>query len=306
MLLQLLLASLVAAPVDAARIVRYNEVTISSSDLDSGFAEAMRAALVRATGRRDADQDPAFSDLLADPRRYVQQYRPVPGGGLTVSFDAAALERAITASGRSFWPKERPVVFVAIAALPAGSDPVALRRALEDAATARGLPLQFPESGAAGGVALAYAPGGAALAAARRLGADVLLAGRGADDGSWSWTLDAGGGEETFGGALTAGVHGAADVIARSSDSVMSQVEVETVVHVGGLRSLRDYAAASRLLAAAPGVRAVAPVEVTAEAVVFRVVARGGSDGLSIALANSGALRPAAPVAGRLAFDYAP
>jgi hypothetical protein len=149
-------------------------------------------------------------------------------------------------------------------------------------------------------------PGAAALATARRLGADVLLTGRVTEDGSWTWTLESGGAPESFGGALAAGVHGAADVIARSSESVMAQVEVETVVYVGGLRSLRDYATVSRLLATAAGVRSVAPVEVTPEAVVFRVVARGGGDGLLAALSNNGSLRPAAPVAGRLAFDFLP
>jgi hypothetical protein len=300
------LVGLFGAPAHAARIVRFNEVTVPASDQATAFADAMRAALVRATGRRDADQDPVFAELLADPRRYVQQYGPAPGGGLAISFDAAALERAITGAQRSVWPKERPVVLVVVADLPAGTDPIALRRALEDVAAQRGLPLQFADGGVAGAASLVALPADAALAAARHLGADALLSGRASAEGAWTWSLAAGSAPETFSGSLAAGVQGAADSIARSSDSVMAQVEVETVVQVSGVRSLRDYAAVARLLASAAGVRAVSPVEVTGEAVLFRVVARGGAEGLSQVLASSGPLRPTAAGGGRLTFDYLP
>ena len=40
----------------------------------------MKTVLVRVTGRRSADEDPALAPLIGNARRYVQQYR---GGSRT-------------------------------------------------------------------------------------------------------------------------------------------------------------------------------------------------------------------------------
>ena len=39
------------------------------------FQTAMKTVLVRVTGRRSAEDDPALAPLVANARRYVQQYR---------------------------------------------------------------------------------------------------------------------------------------------------------------------------------------------------------------------------------------
>ena len=76
---------------------------------------ALRQVLVRATGARDAANDPALATVLAQAPQYVLVTRPaVSGSGTTVVFDAAALERDITAAGRAVWASERPLVLIVL------------------------------------------------------------------------------------------------------------------------------------------------------------------------------------------------
>ena len=111
----------------ATQNVAVGEVAVTSAG-DEAFAEAMRVALVRATGKRAAAQDPAFAALRADPRRYVQIFRPASAGSpAVVVFDIAAIERGIEAAGRVVWSRERPVVLVTIISAPPGADPAAVR-----------------------------------------------------------------------------------------------------------------------------------------------------------------------------------
>ena len=306
----LAVAALACAVPQAAQLVRTGEVTVASTERNAAFQEAMRVALVRITGRRDADQDPALAPLLADAARYVQIFRPLPGGGGTqVTLDSAALERAVTAAGRAPWPRERPVALVVILQPPPGADPAAVRRTLEDTAALRGLPVLLSSAQSAG-LAGGAADPAIALAAARRLGADVALLGQaeGAEPATWRWTYVGGAGAETFAGAVGAGIHGAVDRMAAATEAVMQQPESDALVQVGGVGGLRDYAQVQRLLASGAGVRSVSLVEAGEGFAVFRVLARGGGDGLAAALASNARLRPAmdAMATGRLAYQYAP
>jgi hypothetical protein len=290
----------------AAQVVRTGEVSVPLTEQNAAFQEAMRVALVRITGRRDADQDPAFAPLLADARRFVQIFRPLPGGaGTQVTLDSAALERAVIAAGRGTWPRERPVALVVIVQPPPGADAAAVRRTLEDTAALRGLPLLLSSAQSAGLATTVPVDGAAALAAARRLGADVALVGQ-ADGSQWRWTYHGGGGSETFSGAVASGIHGAADRLAAATEAVMQQPESDALVQVNGVATLRDHAQVSRLLAASAGVRAVALLEAGTGYAVYRVLARGGGDGLAAALASNSRLRPLTDATGRLAYQYAP
>jgi hypothetical protein len=293
---------------EAAQVVRTGEVTVPLTEQNAAFQEAMRVALVRITGRRDAAQDPAFAPLLADARRYVQIFRPLPGGaGTQVTLDSAALERAVTAAGRGTWPRERPVALVVVAQPPPGADPAAVRRAIEDAAAQRGLPVLLSSAQSAG-LAAGSVDSAAALAAARRLGADVALVGQadGPDPSQWRWTYFGGGAGESFAGSVGAGIHGAVDRLAAATEAVMQQPESDALVQVNGVATLRDHAQVSRLLAASAGVRAVSLLEAGNGYAVYRVLARGGGDGLAAALASNSRLRPATDATGRLAYQYAP
>jgi len=300
-------AALSCGVAGAVQQVRTGEVNVAATDQNGAFQEAMRIALVRITGRRDADQDPVFAPLLADARRYVQIFRPAPGGaGTQVTLDSTAIERAVAAAGRSTWPRERPVALVVIVQAPTGADAAAVRRALEDAASQRGLPVVLSSAQAAGlGVG---ADAGAALSAARRLGADVALVGQveATDASAWRWTYFGAGASETFSGAVSSGIHGTADRLAAATEAVMQQPEQDALVQVSGVGSLRDYAQVSRLLASSAGVRSVSLLEASNGVAVYRVLARGGGEGLASALAAHSRLRPATDDSGRLAYQFQP
>ena len=78
------------------------------------FQAAMKTVLVRVTGRRYADEDPALAPLVSNARRYVQQYRAAPDNQLWVAFDGPAIERWLTQNGQPLWGHERPATLVLV------------------------------------------------------------------------------------------------------------------------------------------------------------------------------------------------
>jgi len=110
----------------AGRPVRVYEVDVDGQSA-AAVQDAMRQALVRATGRRESADDPALAGVLAEATRYVKSYAVGPRGQSQVVFDGAAVEQAITAAGRSIWDRERPFTLVVL------SPP--RNRAAEDAAS---------------------------------------------------------------------------------------------------------------------------------------------------------------------------
>lgn len=301
--LLLLAAAVVAAPAIAAQTVRPYDVTTRSSDASVAFDEALRTALVRVTGDRDAASAPALQPLLESPRRFVQLYRPTAEGGLRVSLDGRALDRAIVAAGAKLWPRERDVLLIGFEAPPAAGEAVELRAALEAAADARALPLRI----AANAVA-ADLPADAALALARGESSDLVLIAR-APGASLapSWRLVSRAGEETLDGDAATVVHAVADRLARAAIDFMAQPESPVLVEVGGIDTLADFATAQRLLAAVPGVRSVGVRELRARQVRFGVLVRGGATGLVDALAAHSRFAPASDPAGdALAYELRP
>ena len=82
---------------EATRQVRVYEATVSSqTDTAVQAQSALRLVLVRATGARDAANDPALAGVLANASQYVLGTRPAGAGSntLVVMFDGAALERS--------------------------------------------------------------------------------------------------------------------------------------------------------------------------------------------------------------------
>src|SRR5580692_12025392 len=126
----------------------------SEAAQSAAFQEAMKMVLVKVTGRRTADEDPALAPLVTNARRYVQQCRSAPDNQLWVAFDGAAIERWLTQNGQPLWGQERPTTLVLLAvttgaqtgvvvAIDDGSE---LKAAIDAAAAARGLPLLWPSA----------------------------------------------------------------------------------------------------------------------------------------------------------------
>jgi hypothetical protein len=301
----LLLALLAAAPLPsvATQTVRPYEVTTRSADTTAAFTEALQTALVRVTGDRAAASAPGLQSLLESPRRFVLLYRPAAEGGLRVSLDGRALDRAIVAAGAKLWPRERDVLLVGSEAPPADADAAAWRAALEAVAEERALPLRIATAPLA-----ADLPADAALARARAESADLVLVARAPTASPLpSWRLVSRAGEETLDGDAATVLHAVADRLARAAIDFMAQPESPVFVEVGGVGSLTDYATAQRLLAAVPGVRSVAVRELRARHVRFGVLVRGGATGLVDALAAHPRFAPSSDAAGdALAYELRP
>jgi hypothetical protein len=299
----------------ATRQVRLFEANVSSQTDPAVQAQAaLRVVLVRATGARDAANDPALAQVLAQAQSYVLGTRPAgTGSAVTVMFDAVTLERDILAAGRTVWPAERPVVLVILTGGPASGAFETRRQvegALDAAGNRRGQPITVARPEALNLPTTGDIPADAALAAAQRLRADGVLVGYGdavVNGGTWRWSLNAPGVSETWNGTLEDGVHGAADVFARNAVSYAALPETSLLVEIEGVPSLKEYASAAEILAEAPGVRGVQLAEAAGSRATFSVLTRGGGDALLAALSANARLTRMDPTAGgSLAFRLRP
>ncbi|MCS6947542.1 MAG: DUF2066 domain-containing protein [Steroidobacteraceae bacterium] len=277
----------------AAREVRVYEVTVNeSAESAAQLSAALRTALIRATGETDVAADPQLADVVANPRRYLQLLRPV-AGGTQIVFDGAALDRALLAAGRTLWPRTRPVVLVLL-------DGIELRTRVERVAEQRGLPVIVQALGADGG---ASDP----LATARRAGADYALSVSSAGD-AYTFQLStppgAAGLARRWSGSLEAGIDALADMLAQHSTHLLALPDLETIVEVSGLESLRDYAEVTRLIGALPGVKSAQLAVLGRDRASWRLIARGGEDAVEGALAADTRFTIMERSGGRLAVRY--
>ena len=287
--------------------MRVYEVDIEGKT-PTALQEAMRQALVRATGRRESAEDPALASLVNDAPRYVKSYGTGPRGESQVVFDGAAVERAIAAAGRSVWDRERPFTLVVLDPPRARAGEDAARAELERAAAERGLPISLiplPLTDSAGNPLGADA----LLQSAQRFGGDQVLVGRGADAGAdtpLQWTLYTRAMNRSWSGPLAAAIDHTMDVLVPQSGTSLADADATTRVQVQGVNSLAAYAAVERLLQSTPGVRRANIAAADAGSVTFEVTARGGAAGLGQALAGSTRLVPAASTGGAVVYRYQP
>jgi hypothetical protein len=300
----------------ATRQVRVYEANVSAkTDAAVQAQSALRQVLVRATGARDAANDPALAGVLAQAPQYVLGTRPANKAGrvLTVMFDGAALERDITAAGRALWPAERRVVLVVLTGGPA-TGPFETRRqvegALESVANRRGLPINSVRPDDAGLPSAGDIAPDAALAAALRMRADVALVGYGdavPNGGPWRWVLSGANLDESWSGALEEGVQRAADILSREAVAIAAMPDQTLLVEIDGVPTLAEYARVSEMLDRVTGVLGVRLAEAAGTRTTFAVLTRTGVDGLASALLATSRLEKIEPTAGgTLAFRYHP
>ncbi len=312
--------ALLAMPAQAEPLGDLYSVTVPySGDNDAAFREAMRAVLVRVTGRADAPDLPNLAPLVAQASRYVTSFRRAAGGQLAVSFNGPAIENAVDSSGLAFWGNERPVTLVWLAldrgggrrALVSASDTSAEKARVDSSAARRGLPLVWPDAGDDLVRAMQQAWSGnhdALVDAARRYGADGVLVGRarqtaaGAYEVEWNFTVAGAAGAAA--GELEAGPELAAERYAGIYASHGAAQRSEQTVTVTGIATLEGYAMALRTLTRLAPVRGVAVDEVNADSVSFRVNVRGDPEALSQAIVRDGRLQPVD--AGRLIYALSP
>src|SRR5690349_21612170 len=168
------LLALAATDAWATRQVRIFEANVAAqTDAAVQAQAALRQVLVRATGARDAANDPALAGVLAQASQYVLGTRPANTAGtvVTVLFDGGALERDITAAGRAIWPAERRVVLLVLTGGPATGVFETRRQVegtLDATASRRGIPINSVRPDAVGLPVTGDIPADAALSAAQR------------------------------------------------------------------------------------------------------------------------------------------
>lgn len=305
----------VAQPAHALRQVRVYEVNVSSQAEPAVQAQSgLRQVLVRATGARDAANDPALAGVLSQAQQYVIATRPAASGsGTTLVFDAAALERDITAAGRSIWPSERPLLLIVLTGGPATGAFETRRQVegvLDAAGNRRGQPIRVARPEALTLPTAGDIPGDVALAAAQRLGADAVIIGYGdavPNGGTWRWSFFSTAANESWNGSLEDGVHGAADIFARNAQAFAALPEVSLLVEVEGVPSLKEYARVAEILGGAASVRSVQLAEAAGTHVLFAVQSRGGADALLGAVAHNPSFERIDPKSGgAVAFRFHP
>ena len=279
----------------------------SEAAQSTAFQSAMKTVLIRVTGRRNADEDPALSPLVSNARRYVQQYRAAPDSQLWVAFDGPAIERWLTQNGQPLWGHERPTTLVllgvqsgaqggSIVTTDEASD---LKSAIDAAAITRGVPLVWPSAAELQKFRIDYSLVSTASASsfaeiARRMGSDGVLVGRASSasaNANVRWTHLFQDRSSEYSGTLE-GVNRAADVYAGIFAASGALVPVD--IEISGLNDLRDYAGLESYLESLTFISHVSVESLSGDTVRFRLSTRGGLDSLQRALSLNGRLQPAA------------
>jgi len=275
----------------------------SEAGQTAAIQSAMKTVLVRVTGRRNADEDPAFAPLISIARRYVQSYRSTPDNQLLVSFDGAAIERWLTQNGQPLWGRERPTTLVLLAvqggaqgSVVTTEDNSELKLAIDAAANMRGLPLVWPSAAELQKYHIDYAAlnNGASPAfsdIARRMGSDAVLVGRAGGataNASVRWTHLFQDRSSEYSGTLE-GVNRAADLYAGmfAASGTLAPIEIE----VAGINDLKDYAGVQSYLESLTSVSHVSVESLAGDTVRFRLSTRGSVDSLQRALSLNGRLQ---------------
>jgi len=322
----LLLAACAVLPAAAwaAHAVPVFQVDVAGQSAPA-LQDAMRAALVRATGRRESANDPVFGGLVGEAAKYVQSYDRGPRGELQVIFNAAEIDKAISALDRSVWDPDRPFTLVVLYPPPDQTDQGADQAGLEQAAEQRGLPISIvplPVTDGSGNLL----PREALLEMAHRYGAEQLLIGRppasasappaatapgnapGAaaaappgtlqapaatlpprpgSMGAWQWTLYTDFTTQTWSGPMTAGIDDTVDLLAPPAGAAAASAPGETEVEIDGVTTLADYGNIELMLGAVPGVSRADVIQVSGNSVLFELTVRGGGAAVDRALSSS-------------------
>ena len=297
--------------IAVTRAELYQATTGIAGRCDSGdsaaFQAAMKTVLVRVTGRRSADEDPALAPLISNARRYVQQCRNAPDNQLWVAFDGPAIERWLTQNSQPLWGHERPTTLVLLAVqtgpqsgtVVSADDSGELKAAIDAAALARGLPLLWPSAGELQRNRLDFATvnGGAPATLAeigRHFGGEGVLIGRASGSSAsanvrWIHLFQDRSSEYT--GALE-GVNRAADMYAGLFAASGNLVPVD--IEVTGINDLRDYAGLEAYLESLTFISHVGVESLFGDTIRFRLATRGGVDALQRALSLNRRLQPVA------------
>lgn len=302
------------------------EVPLEKFTLDArrdAYVPALKVVLSRVSAS-DTDR---LMRLFPDPSDYVVQFRPIDGDLLRVSFDGAAIERALTAAGETFWGDERPLTLVWLAIdwgngqreILASSDAGEAtdvnaaqdltderadsveernefwRKQILDVAERRGIPILFPlvDVDDLQSVTFSDIWGGfdeAVVDASRRYAVDSILIGRVRADRPQSsrWTHIYGSESMTIAGLPELAIVSVADRLA-SVFSIGGNDTLRTVrLFVSGVTSIESYGFLQKTLDELSVVQDFSVRSVQGDQIEYAVTAHGGAQRLSRALGVKG------------------
>ncbi len=311
-----LLAGLVG-PAWAATVPDLYEVsTPVTTTRDAAFVDALKAVVVKVSGRRDAAA--RLGAVLNDPRKYVQRFGFTADNALQVGFDSVSIDKLLTDADLPIWGRERPNTLVLLNVTASDGSTYwidstgmsAEREAVARAARERGLPIVWPDRTQSGADVNDQA---AALELAAGYNANAVLIGNARSDGSGGvnvrWTLLSDSENANTSGSLEDGVHLAADAFARVYSVAGSTLD-SVAVEISGIDNLAAYAGALNYLEGMTLVRSVAVEQVVGDTMRFRLAVRGDANTLKRALALDGRLVPATTASAestdRLQLRYQP
>jgi hypothetical protein len=241
----------------------------TAEDRAAGLAEALRTVAVRASGRREAADNPVIA--AADPNKYVQRYSTTAERMLKVGFDGRSTEQLLRQAGLPLWPAERPLTTV--------DAPGIDQAAAEAAARWRGLPIAWGTG--------REVPSGAARAALTGV----------PGSGGYSWTFVHDGRTVTGQGGVAAGIDLAADALAARYAPASTRSASKVSVRVDGMDDVTAYASLLGYLRSLSLVREVEVESLQGSVVTLSLLVRGDRELLGRIAAFDGRLRPAVPAA---------
>ena len=238
----------------------------TEADRAAGMAAALRAVAVKASGQREAADNPVI--VAANPAKFVQRYSTTTDRMLKVGFDGRATEQLLQQAGLTLWPAERPLTLV--------NAPVGDPLEFEAAAQWRGLPISWSA--------------GAPAPADR---AHAVLSGVPSGSG-FAWTFTHDGRTVQARGSAADGVNLAADTLAARYAPPSTRSSSSLTLRIGGMDDLRSYSGLLAYLRSLSLVRDVDVLSLEATVITLRVVVRGDRELLARIAALEGRLQPVA------------
>lgn len=287
---------------------------------DDPRGDAYRAALTevlrRVSGSELVDNPEAVEELFPNPASYVTQFRPGTAETLWVSFDGAAIENVLRASGLTFWGADRPLTLVWLAVdwgqgvreIIGADDPDRsrpesrsidrnrlLRERLLEVAERRGLPIVFPLLDTTDLQTVTFADiwgefDDRVVGASQRYDANSVLIGRirpaSSQRARWSYYFGESG--NSLSGPPEVVLGQVADLLA-AEFAIGGDLPLESVrVRVSGIVTLDAYGNVQKILRGIPLIERFAVTEVAGDRISYRVDVRGGAERLGRALRFNG------------------
>lgn len=302
-------------------------VAVSSQDQaqrEAALPVALAQVLVKVSGDSEAGAlaNGVAASSLVSQYRYRQGVEVVEGmpqlrSHLVAQFDQVAVARLLASAGRTTWPAPRPAPLLLLAiddgsgfrlltSANAGAVP-----ALGMAAERRGIGLRYPDYGpdeqaVLRATDLAAEETYAADSMGQRYGGSLLMGELRRGGAGWQarWRLREGGQmlgdwraeDADSSRVLTAGVNGAADILARRyTQLVLSGPAGQYPVLVEGIGSAEDFARALRTLRAQPIVRDVRVTSASGHRLELELDLSAGIEGLARLLDGGRVLRSKEP-----------